>query len=247
MTDVHNSYVIENVDALFPRINQTYKFDMSVGEKGRSVPCDPFDTNAVYEMKFKMSGPTAKALYKAMNDAFINFGKRDDSWPNELTIPFKQDEEEEDIFIHKALLKGQYKNKATKPPAQFDSKNTPLPEDFLLTTGSTVNIAIEFTPYKLEGRFGVSLRLRAVQVLKYIPYTPKSPFGEVENGFSGETNGALTGAELFPAEDNTPEAAPIVEVNLEVFDEPKVKKSTKKVTKPKPEIDLGALLDEFDD
>ena len=79
MTDVTNSYVIENVDALFPRINQTYRFDPSAGEKGRSVPCDPFDPNAVYEMKFKMSGPSAKALYKVMNEAFINFKKRDES------------------------------------------------------------------------------------------------------------------------------------------------------------------------
>lgn len=247
MTDVTNSYVIENVDALFPRINQTYRFDPSAGEKGRSVPCDPFDPNAVYEMKFKMSGPTAKALYAVMNEAFINFKKRDDSWPDELTIPFQKDVEEEGVFIYKATLKGQYKNKATKPPGQFDSKNTPLPEDFLLTTGSTVNMAVEFTPYKVEGRFGVSLRLRAVQVIKYIPYTAHSPFVEVANGFSGEADGTPTGAELFPVEDPTPEVAPKAVVNLDVFDEPKVKKSTKKETKPKPETDLGALLDEFDD
>ena len=32
--------------------------------------------------------------------------------------------------------------------------------------------------------FGVSLRLRGVQVIKYIPYTPPSPFEKEEDGFT---------------------------------------------------------------
>jgi hypothetical protein len=54
----------------------------------------------------------------------------------------------------------------------------------MLTTGSTVNIAVELIPYKMAAT-GVSLRLRGVQVLKYLPYKPPSPFGE-EDGFSAD-------------------------------------------------------------
>ena len=34
MTDT-NFYVIENVDALYPQANQTYKFDVNAGDKGK--------------------------------------------------------------------------------------------------------------------------------------------------------------------------------------------------------------------
>ena len=50
----------------------------------------------------------------------------------------------------------------------------------LVTTGSTVNIAVSFVPYDMGGKQNVSLRLRGVQVIKYIPYEDKNPFEETD-------------------------------------------------------------------
>ena len=57
------NYKIANVEALYPRINKTYKFDSG---ENRSVPCDPLDDGAAYEMSFKMNETQAKALMTAM-------------------------------------------------------------------------------------------------------------------------------------------------------------------------------------
>jgi hypothetical protein len=45
-------YLVNNVEALYPRINKTYRFDNA---ENRSVACDPLDDGAAYEMSFVMS------------------------------------------------------------------------------------------------------------------------------------------------------------------------------------------------
>lgn len=244
------SYVIKNVDALYPKINQTYKFDRNAGANGKSVPCDPDADGAAYTLNFKMSQDQAKELYAAMNESFVNADRRTDKWDKKLAMPFHKEEAEGNVWIGKASLKGAYNKQRTTPPKQFDSKNTVLPDDFLLTSNSTVNISVQFVPYGPSDRSdggGVSLRLRAVQVIKYVPMADRSPFDVVNDGFdSGGTQGKAepSADELFPADDAP---APKQEaVSDDVFEEPKVKKSNTK-PKPKNDDDLGALLDEFDD
>ena len=61
------NYKIVGVEALYPRINKTYKFDNG---ENRSVPCDPLDDGATYEMSFKMDEKQAKALMTAMASAY---------------------------------------------------------------------------------------------------------------------------------------------------------------------------------
>ena len=48
----NNQYVISDVEALWPRINKTYKFDNA---ENRTVACDPFDDGAKYETRFRMT------------------------------------------------------------------------------------------------------------------------------------------------------------------------------------------------
>ena len=63
----NTQYVINGVEALWPRINKTYRFD--AGEN-RSIPCDPLDDGAKYETKFRMDKDTAKNLFIAMTEAY---------------------------------------------------------------------------------------------------------------------------------------------------------------------------------
>ena len=64
------SYIIENVEILYPRINQPYRYDASAGENGKSVPCDAFEDGAKYETKFSMDKDKAKSLYGQMDEAY---------------------------------------------------------------------------------------------------------------------------------------------------------------------------------
>ena len=232
----NNSYILKNVKARYPRIDQPYRFDSKAGAKGKSVPCDAIEDGACYELGFVMSKDQAKDLYNAMNAAYKE--AKDSSWPDKLELPFTKLDDE---LVGKAKLKASYNKQPTGRPALFDSQNASLPEDFLLTTGSTINVAVELIPYSMATS-GVSLRLRGVQVTEYIPYKSPSPF-DVESGFTAVDAPAAESAEdmfgdLVEAEEEVEE--------VEAAVEPEPVKRQKKKDGPKPdEEDLSSIIDEW--
>ena len=178
MAEVNTGFCINDVEALWPRINRCYRYD---NNEKRSVPCDAFDDGAKYEISFRMDKPRANELWAAMREAYKAKADTQDSWPKKFDNPFKKDDD--GTFTFKASLKGAYGKDATRKPTQYDSRNTELDADFMLTTGSTVNIAVTFTPYHASMGTGVSLRLRAVQVIKYALLESRSPF-DTADGFA---------------------------------------------------------------
>ena len=82
------THLINNVEILYPRINQCYRFDNS---ENKSVPCDPFEDGAKYETKFRMTKEQAKELYSSMAKAYAE--RKEKSWPEKLDMPFEKDEE----------------------------------------------------------------------------------------------------------------------------------------------------------
>ncbi len=215
------NYNINNVAAMWPRINRTYKYDST---EQRSVPCNPTDEGSAYTLQFRMSEMQAKELYKQMKIAYDS--KKESNWPDKFAMPFKK--EEDGSFTHKAKLKGAYGNEATRKPIHYDAKGVKLPDDFMLTNGSLVNVAIVFVPYNMREN-GVSLRLRAVQVVDLKPMKEDNPFTAVE-GFEAEPK-----VDENPFEDEAP------------IEEPK-----KVATKPTPEPkkgadDLASLVDNWDE
>jgi len=235
MATQNSNYIIENVEALWPRINKPYRFDNA---ENRTVPCDPFDDNAKYEIKFRMNKDQAKALYLGMCEAYE--ARKEKGWPEKVEMPFTKDDE--GMYVYKASLKGAYGKEATLKPVQVDSNGVKLPEDFMLTTGSTVSVAVIFVPYNMR-EAGISLRLKAVQVIKYVPMEASTPFGKVEGGFT------------FQKDDNpfeVVEATPTTNVIEGEFGEektPEPKKVSKKAT-PKPkktDADLASIVDDWDD
>ena len=233
MANPKSSYIIETVGARWPRINNPYRVDNA---ENRTVPCDPFDDNARYEIKFRMTKDQAKALYLEMCKAYE--AKKEKGWPEKVDNPFTKDED--GMYVYKATLKGAYGKEATLKPVQVYSNGSKLPEDFMLTTGSTVNVAVIFVPYNMR-EAGISLRLKAVQVIKYVPMESSTPFGKVEGGFT------------FQKDDNpfeVVEAKPTTNViEGEFGDTPEPKKVSKKAT-PKPkktDADLASIVDDWDD
>ena len=212
------TYIIKNVEALWPKVNRTYHFDSN---EGKSMPCDPKDVNAEYSIQFRMDNDTAKSLYTEMAKAYQ--ANRKDKWAEKLERPFVKDDD--GMFTHKSTLKGAYKNEATKKPLQVDAQGTKLPDDFLLTTGSTVNVAVTFNPYEGYGRQDVNLRLKAVQVVKYVPLEDNNPFEAVE-GFTIDADNPFT-------EETVPEPKKVV---------------NKPATPSKAaDDDLSAIVDDWDD
>ena len=213
-------YIIKNVEALWPKINTTYHFDSN---EGRSVPCEPNAQNAEYSIQFRMDNATAKGLFTAMSECYQSNKK--DKWADKLERTFVKDDD--GMFTHKANLKGAYKNQKTQKPLQVDANNHKLPDEFLLTTGSTVNIAVQFVPYDMGGKQNVSLRLRAVQVIKYVPMEERNPF-EATDGY------------VFNKTEDNP------------FTEDAVAEPKKVVKKPSPptkdaDDDLSSIVDDWDD
>ena len=220
------TYIIKNVEALWPKINTTYHFDKKVN---KSMPCDALADGAEYSIQFRMDNDTAKNLYQAMSKSYQ--ANKKDSWPDKLARPFIKDDD--GMYTHKANLKGAYKNEVTKKPLQVDAKGNSLPDDFLLTTGSTVNVAVQFVPYDMGGKQNVSLRLRGVQVIKYIPYEDKNPFEETD-GY------------VFEAKEDNPFDAEDTEVEDAVAEPKKVAKKPSPPTKD-ADGNLSSIVDDWDD
>jgi len=222
----NQSHIIKNVTARYPRLDQPYKFDRKAGPNGKSVPCDATVQGSSYDLDFVMDKAQAKELHALMQDAYTNAAGRDKSWPKKLEINFKK--QEDGTFTGKTTRKASYDGVPTSPPVQFDAKNKTLGPDFMLTTGSVVNIAVDFIPYKIEasGATGVSLRLRGVQVLEYIPYKARSPFDE-EDGFTADEESSNPFESVEEEVKEKPEADPFDDDEEEEVKEP-VKRKKKK-------------------
>tara|TARA_R110001583_G_scaffold5306_5_gene28829 strand:- start:786 stop:1505 length:720 start_codon:yes stop_codon:yes gene_type:complete len=236
------TYFIENVEALWPKIDRTYVFDQKVKS---SVPCDPRDNGASFSIQFRMDSDTAKALFSQMKAAWL--ANREKSWPEKLTMEASSLVRDDDGTVKgTSNIKGAYKGEVTARPLQVDSQGTPMPDDFQLTTGSTVSIAVTFTPYHMsKDNWGVSLRLKAVQVIKLASPMVRNPFGVVEGGFVLEDNNPF--AKTAPVKSNNVlEAAPADDDDG--FDEEPVKKTAKKAeTAPSESADINAIIDDWDD
>jgi type IV secretory pathway VirB9-like protein len=99
-------------------------------------------------------------------------------------LPYKKTDDGE--IVGKAKLKGAYGTDKVDPPLQVDAKRNRLPADFMLTTGSRVNLSVTIVPYNTGAVNGVSLRLRAVQVIELAEgMSASDPFGEVDGYVAG--------------------------------------------------------------
>jgi len=231
-------YIIENVEALWPKIDTTYVFKPAPIK--RSMPCDPSEKDAEYSIQFRMDNATAKKLFMAMSETYQANKKKD--WSEKLTNPFVKDDD--GTYTGKSTLKGKYSTGVTKPPMQLDSQGNKLASDFQLTTGSTVNVAVQFNPYDFGGKQNVSLRLRAVQVIKLAARSEYNPFGTVDGGFTIEDANPFA----KPAEkSNVVSIAEPVDDFDEAVEEPK--KVVKKSAPPPPtaDNDLSSVLEAWDD
>jgi len=179
-------YTIMNVEARYPRLDRPYSFD---SVEMRSVPCDALEEGAAFDLSFVMDKTQAMELHKVAMQAWANASAGDTKrkWPEKPTnLPYKTDETT-GLIIGKAKLKAAYSGEKTRPPAQYDAKNAKLGDDFRLTTGSKINLAVTVVPFNTGAVNGISLRLRAVQVIELAePMEGSNPF-QPTDGFSSQS------------------------------------------------------------
>lgn len=237
-------YVIKNVEALWPKLDRTYAFDQKANQ---SMPCDPMAPNAEYSIELKMDSETAKHLYIAMVKSYQANKKPD--WPDKPANPMtKHDDGTRTV---KCILKGQYNGEKTRKPLQFDSKNNPMDDDFQLTTGSKINIAVTFYPYKyMQNEPSVSLRIKQVQVIQLAERTMRSLFDTVDDGYTKSSESVFGNNVVDMPQKKEPE------VDLTGFDEdngspsePEPVKVEKKAAAAgaSQSATLDSILDEWDD
>ncbi len=234
------TYMLNDVEALYPRLDQPYKFQQGGGKNGQgaTIPCQATAKGAEYTTKFKMNKAQAKELFKAMVAAYDE--AKQDSW-NDLEMPF---EKEDGHYIGKAKIAAAYGEplQAVEPPRHYDSNNQRLDDGFQLTTGSTVNLYLQLYVYNGSMGQGISLRLRGIQVTQFKEFIAASPF---------ETQEGYTQRPADPRKDDIDSIfdAPSTEepkaANEEVT-EPKVR-ANKKKAEPPANNNPTDLLDEFDD
>ena len=149
------------------------------------------------------------------------------------------------MFKYKANLKGAYSGEKTLKPMQYDAKTQKLPDDFQLTNNSVVNIAVVGVPYSASIGAGVSLRLRAVQVIELAERQSVSPFDVVDGFDSNESNPFAQSAPTpTPKTDDLDGFDETVE---EPADEEPTKVDKKSAPAPAESADLSAIIDEWDD
>ena len=178
-------HTIMGVEARYPRLNRPYRFD---NNEMKSVPCDAFEEGAAYDLSFMMDDAQAKELHGLAMQAWRNAvaGDTKRKWPeNPSLLPYKRDDQT-GLIMGKAKLKAAYGSEKTRPPMQYDAKNNKLADDFMLTTGSKVNLAVTIVPFNSGSVNGISLRLRAVQVLELAePMEGSNPF-QATDGFTSQ-------------------------------------------------------------
>lgn len=233
---------IENVIALYPKMDQPYVFNKNGGPngKGGSDPCDAHTSGAKYTTNFKMTAEQAKELLLAMGKAYKV--RKEDDWPK-FENPFTPDTENPKLFVGVARIDASWE----RPPVHIDAQKNDLGKGFKVTKGSIMNLQVELHPWSNpKTGHGVALRLEAVQVVKL-----------ADRGVSAENN-IFDAVEGFAKEDDDSSEDDLESVfdvvaeeeeeeEAEAVAEPKVKVSKKKKEAPKDDVDLASLLDGFDD
>lgn len=159
----------------------------------------------------KLNAGVAEAVAKAKADP-KNKGKK----IKEADLPVQWNEEETEVrlsFKLKASGKNKKGEEFTQKPALFDAKGKPLSEAVKIGGGSIAKVSFEIVPFftSLVGA-GVSLRLKAVQVITAKAYSGSSDgsaygFGEEEGEEGDEQEGSefsneSEGGDDAPTDDN---------------------------------------------
>jgi len=188
-----------------------------------SAPDTKFDEQGHYKVNLCIPKEEAQPIIEQIKGELVAGIKAlKEAKPNakikQAPLPFEDELDDDDEPTGNVIIK--FKSKAAYKPAIFDSKGTPMMKSNIYA-GSIlkVNGSIAFYNSPAVGA-GVTLRLRAVQVIEYV----EGAVGATKFGFGEETGFTIEDQE--EVEETTPE----VVVEEKPTPEPQAAK-----TKPKPQ------------
>lgn len=176
MANSKNTLVTPRGTALYPKIDQPYKYSEAAN---RSVP-DPdgeFELRVIFDAEATETIKSAVKMWASNHDNPKVSKAKKMPWRPEV-----QDGEETDRFVVTFKQYGKDKEGRKRTIAQFDAKANKLPASFKLTNGSEVKVNFHPYYYSAQGG-GIKLYLDAVQVLKYVPMQERSVFDQEDDGF----------------------------------------------------------------
>ena len=168
-------YRLENVEALWPRIDKAYAWNEA---KGQSDETSPTDRDGAYEMTVIMREEQAKDLASKMKSVWTS----DEKTKGKQWIVKKKDPETglesdklvkslEDIFekvdgVYRAKLKMPTYGDPDTKPKQYMSDGTKAADDFQLTSGSIVHVMFRIRTWAYGNKVGIALRPTGVMVVR---------------------------------------------------------------------------------
>lgn len=186
--------VFKNVELLWPRVDQTYRFNSA--EK-RTEPCAPTVQGAGYSIAWTMSTAEAKALKEELKEHYEACRERNRKLPEFTKVfglkPIK-DEDGKTIGAQFTAKKNAMSAQGTPntPPHIIGTDMQPL-EDKDIWSGSKGSVrALAFPVRDPDGVGGISLLLDAVQVTEAV-------YGS--NGFEDDFGPAQPKADPFDSAD----------------------------------------------
>jgi hypothetical protein len=183
--------------------NPRYTTPAGVAQYPRlTTPDTKFNPDGEYKVKLEIPGDSATDLVTFLDEQFelaVAKAKKENPGKKikEGNAPYETDEDTGKVVVN-FKLKAKVTPKNGEPfeqrPALFDAKGKPI-KDVNVGGGSTMKVAYEIVPYytAIAGA-GISLRLKAAQILNLVEYSGGASaegygFGE-EEGYEAEDNSA---------------------------------------------------------
>ena len=183
MSDTITTKVSVASEAIYPHL---VKPDVRFNELGEYKVTLKISKSDATEMVRSVNQSILDSLAKAEKD---NKGKKVKEAPKPYT-------EEGDYVFFKLKMKASGINRKTQEkfsqrPTLLDAKKNPLPADVAIWGGSIMKVAYQEIPYytPMLGA-GVSLRLKAVQVIKLVEGKSDNNIFKEEDGFESKSTGS---------------------------------------------------------
>lgn len=164
--------------AIYPFLNTPVEWDNNAT---KNVPSSD-KVKARYKMGLVIDGDTARKF----EEQIVEYAQANGIKKPDYTIKEQVDKETGDEtgnFIVNLQAYGYTSEGALrKPPRMFDAKARPLPSDFLLTGGSTVNVSVSVTT-RQKPKPGLSFWIGGIQVISLADGPQHNPF-EATEGFT---------------------------------------------------------------
>jgi hypothetical protein len=160
------SIMFQGVELMFPRLDQTYRFNKA---ENRTEPCAATVSNSAWSVEVKLSKELAKPIHQRLKAHYEARRALNKKLPEFSGVFGMKKDDETNTVRFAAKKKGVTDSgKVNKPPTVIDGMKNPVPKDALeFWSGTTANVRVRAFPTQdPDGKGGISLLLDVIQVIK---------------------------------------------------------------------------------